>query len=113
MPSALADTCSPVGGNGGGSTIVMVSVAVPLVAVITMFGKAAPLDEYRVVETWPEASVTPLADVVRVGKAVKLPRLPGSVVIEKLTVAAAAGTPPSYAIAVMAVLAPAEMSVGL
>jgi hypothetical protein len=51
MPSALADTCTPVGGNGGGSMIVIVSEAVPLEALTTIFGKAAPADVYSVVDT--------------------------------------------------------------
>jgi hypothetical protein len=75
--------------------MVIVSLALPLVAVTTMFEKAVPLEVYSVVATWPEALVTPVAVVVRVGKAVKLPRLPASVVIAKLTSALAAGTPPS------------------
>jgi hypothetical protein len=43
-----ADRCRPDGGRGAGSTIVIVRLALPLVAVIWMGSNLAPADTYSV-----------------------------------------------------------------
>jgi hypothetical protein len=112
--SAVALKCTAVGGSGGGSMITMLLLAEPLVADTVMLVKIPPAELYSVTVTLPEPLVTPVNVVVRVGNAVdKLPRLPASVVIVNVMLALAAATPPSNAVAVKTVLAPAAMSVAL
>jgi hypothetical protein len=110
-PSAVALMCTAVGGSGGGSRMMMLSVVDPLVAVTVMLLKTPPDEVNSVTTNFPVPSVTPLNVVVRVGNATKLPRLPASVVMLNETLALLAATPPSKPVAVMVVLAPAAMSV--
>jgi hypothetical protein len=82
-PSGVALKRSAVGGSGGGSRMMMLSLTVPFVAMTVIGKKTPPAVTLSVVASCPEPLVTPLATL-------KLPRALGSIVV-KLRPTLAAG----------------------